>query len=110
MPGWVAQTRALWGSLCADGGAPRLVGVAGTGSITCGSTRALEDAGLAEVRAWSTQGDGLRAALERVWAAEGNVDETPARVIRSKRCRRSVASRSRRSKPRFSKARRMRLK
>jgi hypothetical protein len=47
VPGLVAQTRALWGAVCADGGAPRLVGVAGTGAIPCGSTRALEDAGLA---------------------------------------------------------------
>ena len=46
-------------------GAPRLVGVAGTGAITCGSTRALEDAGLAEVRSYVTLG---RRAARRAGA------------------------------------------
>jgi hypothetical protein len=60
---FVAQARALWRSVCADGGAPRLVVVAGTGSIGCGAAHALEDLGLAEARAYATQGDALRAAL-----------------------------------------------
>ncbi|HEX8792135.1 MAG TPA: hypothetical protein VF765_14375 [Polyangiaceae bacterium] len=60
---FVAQARALWRSVCADGGAPRLVGVAGTGAIGCGAAHSLEDLGLAEARAYATQGDALRAAL-----------------------------------------------
>lgn len=59
----VEQSRALWRSVCADGGAPRLVGVAGTGAIGCGAARPLEDLGLAEARAYATLGDSLRAAL-----------------------------------------------
>src|SRR5258708_24837530 len=63
VPGFVVQTRALWRAMCANGGAPRLVGIAGTGAITCGASRALEGAGLAEVRAYVTMSDPMRAAL-----------------------------------------------
>jgi len=82
VPGLVAQTRALWRAVCADGGAPRLVGVgvAGTGAIRCGSTRALEDAGLAEVRAYVTLGDALRAALALDRAERSPASRTPARA------------------------------
>jgi hypothetical protein len=63
VPGFVAQVRALWRAACADGGAPRVTGVTGTGAITCAAGRALEELGLAEVRAYVTTGDSLRAAL-----------------------------------------------
>jgi hypothetical protein len=63
VPRFVAQVRALWRAACADGGMPRIVGVTGTGAIPCGGARALEDLGLAEVRAYATLGDPLRAAL-----------------------------------------------
>ena len=80
----VAQTRALWRAVCADGGAPRLAGVAGTGTITCGATRALEDAGLAEVRAWATLGDGLRAALALDRAERSPASRTAARAAEAR--------------------------
>jgi hypothetical protein len=63
VPGFVAQVRALWRAACADGGAPRVTGVAGTGAITCAAARGLEELGFAEVRAYVTGGDSLRAAL-----------------------------------------------
>jgi hypothetical protein len=63
VPGFAAQVRALWRAACADGGSPRLVAVAGTGAITCGAERPLGDVALAEVRAYATLGDPLRAAL-----------------------------------------------
>jgi hypothetical protein len=63
VPLLVAQTRALWRAVCADGAMPRLVGVQGTGAIACGVGRDLEELGLAEVRAYVTLGDPLRAAL-----------------------------------------------
>ena len=84
VPGLVAQTRALWRAVCADGGAPRLVGVTGTGSIRCGSTRALEDAGLAEVRAYVTLGDALRAALALDRAERAPAAHTPARAAEAR--------------------------
>jgi hypothetical protein len=63
VPSYVAQVRALWRATCSDGGSPRLSTVAGTGAIACGAARALEEVGLAEVRADATMGDPLRAAL-----------------------------------------------
>lgn len=86
--GYVEQVRALWRAACADGGASRLVGVVGTGAITCGAARALEDIGLAEVRAYVTMGDALRAALaldraERASASHigERVSETQRRIL-----------------------------
>ncbi|HEY3816041.1 MAG TPA: hypothetical protein VGL81_02665 [Polyangiaceae bacterium] len=84
VPGFVAQTRALWRAVCADGGAPRLVGVTGTGAISCGSTRALEEAGLAEVRAYVTLGDALRAALALDRAERAPASHTPARAVEAR--------------------------
>ncbi|MGO9837262.1 MAG: hypothetical protein ACLP1X_23955 [Polyangiaceae bacterium] len=63
VPSYVAQARALWRAACADEGSPRLLAVAGTAAIACGAGRALEELGLAEVRAYTTMGDPLRAAL-----------------------------------------------
>jgi hypothetical protein len=63
VPGFVAQVRALWRAACSEGGSPRLIAVAGTGAVTCNVSHALEEAGLADVRAYATQGDALRAAL-----------------------------------------------
>jgi hypothetical protein len=63
VPRLVAQARALWRAMCADGGAPRLVGVTGSGTISCGGARSLEELGLAEVRGYATMADPLRALL-----------------------------------------------
>jgi hypothetical protein len=62
VPLYAAQVRALWRAVCADGGSPRVIGV-GTGPIACGVGRALESLGVAEVHAYATAGDPLRAAL-----------------------------------------------
>jgi hypothetical protein len=66
VPNQVAQIRALYRALCPEAGAPRIVR-SGGGSQACGHSRALEDAGLAESRAYVTMNDPLRAiaALER---------------------------------------------
>ncbi len=63
VPAFVGQVRTLWRATCAEGGAPRLVGMVGAGAVICGGGRALGDLGLAEVRAYATLGDPLRAAL-----------------------------------------------
>jgi hypothetical protein len=84
VPGQVAQMRALWRAVCADGGSPRLVGVTGTGAISCGATRALEEAGLAEVRAYVTLGDALRAALALDRAERAPASRTPARAAEAR--------------------------
>ncbi len=80
VPGYVRQVRALWRATCAEGGAPRVVGVAGTGAIGCGTNRTLETAGLAEVRAYATMGDPLRAALALDRAERPPASHTPSRA------------------------------
>jgi hypothetical protein len=69
-PQVIAQARAvrvLWTALCGDGRSPRLVRVMGGSPLTCGPSRALEEAGLAEARAHAALGDALGAitALEQ---------------------------------------------
>jgi hypothetical protein len=80
VPGFAAQARALWRAACADGGSPRVLAVAGTGAITCGGGRALEDLALAEVRAYATLGDPLRAALALDHLSHGPSARTPPRM------------------------------
>jgi hypothetical protein len=63
VPAYVGQARSLWRAVCADGGTTRLVAVSGLGAIVCGTGRALGDLALAQVRAYVTMGDALRAAL-----------------------------------------------
>jgi hypothetical protein len=60
-PALVQQLRALYRAMCAEGGAPRVTKIHGGSAASCGSSRALEDAGVAEARAWAAQGDVLRA-------------------------------------------------
>jgi hypothetical protein len=80
VPGLVAQERALWRAVCAEGGAPRVVGVAGAGTLPCAAARPLEDAGLAEVRAYTTMGDPLRAALALDRAQRAPASRTASRL------------------------------
>jgi len=78
--GSVAQARLLYRAICAEAGAPRMTAVTGAGSIACGGARALEELGLAEVRAFATMGDGLRAALALERAGRSPAARTPSRV------------------------------
>ena len=73
VPPLVQQMRALYRAMCADGGAARITKIHGGSAVTCGSSKPLEDAGVAEVRAWVTQGDALRA-----FAAAGQAQLPPA--------------------------------
>ena len=57
----VQQIRALYRAMCLEGGAARITKIHGGSAVPCGSSKALEDAGVAEVRSFVTQGDGLRA-------------------------------------------------
>jgi hypothetical protein len=61
VPRLVQQARALYVALCAEGGTPRLTRVMGDHPIQCGASHALEELALAEVRAYATMGDPLRA-------------------------------------------------
>ncbi len=73
-PNVLAQSRAvrvLWSAICGDSRAPRIVKVFGGAPLSCGPSRALEEAGLAEARAHAVLGDPLGAitALERAQIA-----------------------------------------
>jgi len=57
----VQQMRALYRAMCLEGGAPRVTKIHGGSAVPCGISKPLEDAGVAEVRAYVTQGDALRA-------------------------------------------------
>ncbi|HEY3593454.1 MAG TPA: hypothetical protein VGL13_06255, partial [Polyangiaceae bacterium] len=59
VPASVRQLTRLYSWLCSDGGAPTVN--ASSGGIRCGPSRALEDAGAAEVRAALALGDVQRA-------------------------------------------------
>lgn len=59
----VARVRSLWRAACAEGGTPRVVVVGGASPIACSVGRALDKIALAEVRAYVTQGEPLRAVL-----------------------------------------------
>jgi hypothetical protein len=63
VPRLVDQGFALWRAVCAEGGAPRLVGVSGAGSISCGGGRPLEELGMAAVRSYVLQSDPMQALL-----------------------------------------------
>lgn len=73
VPPLVQQMRALYRAMCLEGGAPRITKIHGGSSVSCGTSKPLEDAGLAEVRAWVTQRDALRA-----FAAAETVQLAPA--------------------------------
>ena len=81
VPRFVEQVRALWRAACADGAMPRLVGLQGTGAIPCGASRALEELGLAEVRAYTTLGDPFRAAFALDRAENAPASRTATRAL-----------------------------
>lgn len=61
MPALVEQMRMLYRAICEEGGAPRITGIHGGSATSCGSSKALEDAGIAEVRALAADGQVLPA-------------------------------------------------
>ena len=86
VPMLVQQMRMLYRAMCVEGGAPRLVKLrngngSGTspGAVSCGSSKPLEDAGVAEVRAFVTQSDALRAVASAEIAQLTPATRTTAR-------------------------------
>lgn len=80
VPGQVRALRALYGTLCNEGGAPRLRHVLGDAALGCGPSRGLEEAGLAEVRAQVSLGDPLLAITAFDHAQVAPASKTAARV------------------------------
>ena len=89
VPVVVQQMRMLFRAMCIEGGAPRLVKLRGpltagpnsgaAGAVACGSSKPLEDAGVAEVRAFVTQGDALRAVASAELCQLAPATKTAAR-------------------------------
>lgn len=80
VPGMVQQMRALYRALCREGGAPRIDKIHGGSAPSCGASKPLEDAGVAEVRAWVTQGDAVRAFAAADVASVAPATRTTARI------------------------------
>jgi hypothetical protein len=79
VPPLVQDMRSLYRAMCLEGGSPRITKIHGASAVTCGSMRALEDAGIAEVRAYASQGDVLRA-----FAAASSAQLPPATKTNAK--------------------------
>src|SRR5205085_8813203 len=86
VPGLVQQMRSLYRAMCVEGGAPRLLDKEGSkGAITCGTSKPLEDAGVAEVRALVFQADALRAIAAADIAQLSPATKTAARTTELKK-------------------------
>lgn len=72
--------RVLWSAICGEGQSPRIVHVLGGPAVACGSSRALEEAGLAEARAHAVLGDALGAIESLEQAQLSPATKTPART------------------------------
>jgi hypothetical protein len=79
VPPLVEQMRALYRAMCLEGGAARITKIHGGSATTCGSSKALEDAGVAQARAFVTMGDGLRAMSAAEIAQLSPATKTAAR-------------------------------
>ncbi len=80
VPPLVQQIRALYRAMCLEGGAARVTKIHGGSAASCGSSKALEDAGLAEVRAWAAEGDALRALTAAEQAQLSPATKTAAKT------------------------------
>lgn len=82
----VQQMRALYRAVCVEGGAPRLLDPEGNkGAITCGPSKPLEEAGVAEVRSFVFQADALRAIASAEVAQLAPATKTAARTAELKK-------------------------
>jgi hypothetical protein len=73
-----AAGRSLFGAVCAESGARR-VAPGAAAAVACDAGRALEDLGLARVRAFTTLGDSLRAIAALDASGMPPATRTPAR-------------------------------
>lgn len=80
VPPMVEQMRALYRALCLEGGAPRIEKIHGGSAPSCGTSKALEDAGVAQVRAYVTLGDAIHAFDAADLASNAPATRTAARI------------------------------
>jgi hypothetical protein len=86
--GLVAQVRALYRAACIEGAAPRLTQIHGGSAASCGPSKALEEAAVAEVRAFAAHGDALRAFAA---AAEAQLPPATKTAARSGELQKALA-------------------
>lgn len=91
--GLVQQMRSLYRAVCVEGGAPRLLDPSGSGkgAITCGTSKPLEEAGIAEVRSFVFQADALRAIAAADLVQLSPATKTAARTTELKKLLDDVA-------------------
>jgi hypothetical protein len=80
MPALVEQLRMLYRAMCEEGGAPRITGIHGAAATSCGPSKSLEDAGIAEVRALAGSGDPFSAFFAADIAQAAPATKTAART------------------------------
>lgn len=80
VPALVEQMRALYRAMCQEGGAARVTKIHGGSAVACGTSKSLEDAGVAEVRAFVTLGDALGALASAEVAALPPAKKTSAKT------------------------------
>ena len=80
VPAAARQVRALYAAICQEGGSPRMAIGSWRHGISCGPSHALEDAGVAEARAYANTGDVLRALVARDRAEAPPSTHTPQRA------------------------------
>ncbi len=91
VPLLVRQIGFLYSAMCTEGGSPRLLPTSGAGEIACGPSRALEEAGFAEMRSYLTGGDTLRAAFALDGAQMPPATRTPQRLVEAGNWMKAVA-------------------
>ncbi|APR99609.1 hypothetical protein BCY86_02130 [Pajaroellobacter abortibovis] len=71
----VQQIRTLYGALCMEGGRPRIVGILGVDQFQCGGIELLQEAEMAEVRAFAALEKPLAMlmSLERLYKTAGGL-------------------------------------
>lgn len=79
VPSLVEQTRMLYRAMCEEGGAPRITGIRGAGPVSCGSSKSLEDVGIAEVKALAQEGDVFGAFFAAEIAQAAPATKTASR-------------------------------
>jgi hypothetical protein len=78
VPNAARQLRALYSAICQDAGNPRITASKWGHGISCGPSHALEEAGIAEARAYANAGYVLRAIDARDRAELAPATHTPA--------------------------------
>lgn len=79
LPALAEQMRMLYRAMCEEGGAPRITNVHGAVATSCGSSKSLEDAGIAQIKALAQEGDVFGAFFAAEIAQAAPATKTSSR-------------------------------